>query len=52
MVGDTLESDILGDNKMGITSVFLNRRKENYKNKSIRPSYEINNLEQLLDIIF
>ena len=52
MVGDTLESDILGANKMGITSVLVNRRKENYKNNTIRPNYEINNLEQVLEIIF
>ena len=52
MVGDTLESDILGANKMGITSVLLNRRKENYKNNPIKPNYEINNLEQVLEVIF
>jgi putative hydrolase of the HAD superfamily len=52
MVGDSLESDILGANKMGITSILLNRRNINYTNNSIKPNYEINNLEKILELIF
>ena len=51
MVGDNLESDILGANKLGITSVLVNRRKKIYINNQVKPNYEINNLKQILDLI-
>ena len=50
-VGDNLESDILGANKLGITSVLVNRRKKIYINNQVKPNYEINNLKQILDLI-
>jgi len=50
MVGDRPESDILGANNMGITSILINREKQKFKNNFIVPNYEISNLKELLEI--
>lgn len=50
MVGDRLEADILGANRMGIKSCWFNPHKlEN--TTDIVPNFEVHSLEQLLDII-
>ncbi|UTR15731.1 HAD family hydrolase [Salipaludibacillus sp. LMS25] len=49
MVGDNLNTDILGANETGITSVWLNRfnREENH----IQPDYEIEQLMELFPLL-
>ena len=49
MVGDNLMTDILGANRTGITSVWINR--EGQKATEVEPTYEINHLEELHDVI-
>ncbi len=50
MVGDNLMTDILGASKVGIPSVWINRD-NNEPHEEIKPTYIIENLEQLLPII-
>ncbi|OZU87155.1 haloacid dehalogenase [Virgibacillus indicus] len=49
MVGDNLNTDILGANSAGIDSVWVNRHQR--KSSDITPTYEINHLEDLLPLI-
>lgn len=49
MVGDNLMTDILGANRTGITSVWINR--EGQTASDVQPTYEINHLEQLYDLL-
>ncbi|WP_339227205.1 HAD family hydrolase [Oceanobacillus sp. FSL K6-2867] len=49
MVGDNLNTDILGAKRAGVTSVWLNRH--NRKAGEIKPTYEITNLLELLPIL-
>lgn len=50
LVGDSLTSDILGGNRMGICTVWFNPRE--VKNQTeIHPDYEISRLEQLYSIL-
>ena len=50
MVGDNLMTDILGASRVGIPSVWINRE-NNEPHEEIKPTYEIENLEQLLSIL-
>lgn len=50
MVGDKLTTDILGANTIGMTSVWINRHHIE-RNDDIIPTYEIENLEELLQIL-
>lgn len=50
MVGDKLTTDILGANRTGIKSVWINRHGMT-RNDEIIPSYEIKSLHELKDII-
>ncbi|WP_163538790.1 HAD family hydrolase [Gracilibacillus sp. YIM 98692] len=49
MVGDNLMTDILGANRTGIKSVWINR--ENKEKNEVEPSYEINHLEELFPLV-
>ena len=49
MVGDNLNTDILGAKRAGITSVWLNRHDR--KPEDVKPTYEITNLLELLPIL-
>jgi putative hydrolase of the HAD superfamily len=49
MVGDNLNTDILGANRVGMKSVWINRG--NQKAKGIQPTYEIEKLAELIPII-
>ncbi|MBO1198582.1 YjjG family noncanonical pyrimidine nucleotidase [Staphylococcus simiae] len=50
IVGDSLTSDILGAQNAGIASCWFNVR--NFANNTtIQPTYEINNLKQLINIV-
>ena len=49
MVGDNLNTDILGANRCGITSVWINRR--GVVPEDVKPDYEINKLMDLLPIL-
>lgn len=49
MVGDNLMTDILGANRTGITSVWINR--EGQQATDVKPTYEIHHLEELHDVI-
>lgn len=46
MVGDNLNTDILGANRTGITSVWLNVKGK--KAEEVKPDYEINDLMELI----
>jgi putative hydrolase of the HAD superfamily len=50
MVGDKLTTDILGATRAGITSVWINRE-HLAPNPEIKPTYEIHNLRELLDLV-
>jgi putative hydrolase of the HAD superfamily len=50
MVGDNLMTDILGAERAGIRSVWLNRE-EKARHHSIIPTYEIQHLEELFPIL-
>ena len=50
MIGNSLDSDIIGAQEAGIKTVWLNRNKE--KNESdTKPDYEINSINQLQNIL-
>jgi len=49
MVGDNLMTDILGANRAGITTVWINRH--NKERNEIIPTYEIKHLEELFPIL-
>ncbi|WP_186576880.1 HAD family hydrolase [Aquibacillus kalidii] len=49
MVGDNLMTDILGSNRAGIRNVWINR--EDKPRSEVKPTYEINHLEQLFSIL-
>ncbi|WP_017753491.1 HAD family hydrolase [Calidifontibacillus oryziterrae] len=50
MIGDNLLTDILGANRCGIKSVWINRHNKE-KLKEIAPDYEIQKLEELFSIL-
>lgn len=50
MVGDNLMTDILGANRAGIRSVWINREKQQRTEESI-PTYEIQHLSELFTIL-
>lgn len=53
-VGDKLNRDVLGANRAGMTSVRILKgryKDEKPKNKDEKPDYQINHLEELLDIL-
>ncbi|MFD1706106.1 HAD family hydrolase [Siminovitchia sediminis] len=49
MVGDNLNTDILGANRAGIRSVWINR--EQNKRNEVKPTYEIQRLSDLYEIL-
>ncbi|MGP7815655.1 HAD family hydrolase [Niallia sp. 01092] len=49
MVGDNLMTDVLGANRAGIKSVWINR--ENNKYNEVVPTFEITNLHELFGLI-
>ncbi|KAA0564720.1 HAD family hydrolase [Bacillus sp. CH30_1T] len=49
MVGDNLNTDILGASNLGITTVWINRRQQ--KPQDIIPDYEIKVLHEVLEIV-
>ncbi|MEX2461347.1 MAG: HAD family hydrolase [Paenibacillaceae bacterium] len=50
MIGDKLTTDILGSNRIGMRNVWINHHSV-VRTNEIQPSFEINSLSQLLDII-
>ena len=50
MVGNSLKSDIAGGQQVGLKAVWLNRDNKDNDN-SVKPDYEINNLNELLQIL-
>lgn len=50
MVGDNLMTDILGAEKAGIRSVWINREQKT-PHKTVIPAYEIQHLEELLQLL-
>ncbi len=50
VVGDSLTSDILGGINAGIDTCFVNVKNQD-KNPDIKPTYEINNLLDLIEIV-
>jgi len=51
MVGDKLETDILGANRFGIDSCWFNPHNST-NDTDIKPTFEIKNLAQIIDLIF
>ena len=55
MVGDTLQADVLGANRLGIKSVWITRRVDSVKKQNdageISPDHVIENLRDLVDIL-
>lgn len=55
MVGDTLDADILGANRMGIYSIWITRRADRPENRAVRdeiePDAEIETLAELPDLL-
>ncbi|WP_416151584.1 HAD family hydrolase [Salipaludibacillus sp. HK11] len=49
MVGDNLMTDILGANRTGIKSVWLNRFEK--ERNDVTPDYEIKNLDELMELL-
>ncbi|MCM3004344.1 HAD family hydrolase [Priestia koreensis] len=49
MVGDNLMTDILGANRAGVRSVWINRHQK--ERNEVNPTYEITHLEELLGIL-
>ena len=49
MVGDNLMTDILGANRAGIKSVWINRHQK--ERNEVKPTYEIHHLEELYPIL-
>ncbi|WP_066195435.1 MULTISPECIES: HAD family hydrolase [Gracilibacillus] len=49
MVGDNLMTDILGANRTGIKSVWINH--EGKTAEDVKPTYEISRLEELLEVL-
>ena len=52
-VGDTIQNDIVGANRAGMTSVFINRKSEEriLKTANEQPDYTISNLHDLLSCL-
>ena len=50
IVGDELDKDVLGGNQNGIDSCWFNRNRQKNSTK-YKPSYEINNLMELKNIL-
>jgi len=50
MIGDSFQSDIVGATRAGIDAVFFNPDQRN-QNVSIKPMYEIRDLEELRGIL-
>ncbi|GGA46335.1 HAD family hydrolase [Psychrobacillus lasiicapitis] len=50
MVGDNLMTDILGSSKVGMRSVWINRENKP-ANEEIKPTYTIENLRELFEIL-
>jgi 2-haloalkanoic acid dehalogenase type II len=51
-VGDSLTDDVLGPATLGIKTIWLNYNNITYDQNDYKPLYEINNLNQLLEISF
>jgi putative hydrolase of the HAD superfamily len=49
MVGDNLMTDILGANRVGIKSVWINRHDK--ERNEVIPTYEIQHLEELFPLL-
>lgn len=50
MVGDNLNTDILGSSRVGMRNVWINRE-NNIANGAVTPTYEVDSLTALLDLI-
>ncbi|WP_085991241.1 HAD family hydrolase [Oceanobacillus senegalensis] len=49
MVGDNLNTDILGSNRVGIPNIWINRK--GLEAKDVKPTYEVSQLSEVLEII-
>ena len=49
MVGDNLNTDILGASRLGIKTIWINRRQQ--KPEMIVPDYEVKELYEVIDIV-
>ncbi len=53
LIGDTVENDIVGANRAGMTSVFINRKSDVLTPKTVdeQPDYSISNLQDVLSCL-
>ncbi|TMU87353.1 HAD family hydrolase [Bacillus sp. BHET2] len=49
MVGDNLQTDILGASRLGIKTVWINRRQQ--RPQEVIPDYEVKELQEVLEIV-
>ncbi|WP_338214270.1 HAD family hydrolase [Companilactobacillus muriivasis] len=50
MIGDRLQSDVLGANRAGLNSIWFNPRKQ-INNSEIQPTFVANNFQQVREIV-
>ncbi len=50
MVGDNLNTDILGSSRVGMQNVWINRENKE-KNPNITPTYEVTSLTEFLTLV-
>jgi putative hydrolase of the HAD superfamily len=50
MVGDNLNTDILGSSRVGMRNVWINRE-NNVPNDVVTPTYEVDSLTALLELV-
>ncbi|MCY1186369.1 Pyrimidine 5'-nucleotidase YjjG [compost metagenome] len=50
MVGDNLNTDILGSSRVGMRNVWINRE-SNIANGAVTPTYEVDSLTALLELV-
>jgi len=50
MVGDNLNTDILGSSRVGMRNVWINRE-NNVPSATVTPTYEIDSLTALLELV-
>lgn len=50
MVGDNLNTDILGSSRVGMRNVWINRE-NNVVNGAVTPTYEVDSLTALLELV-
>lgn len=51
MIGDTFASDIVGGQRAGIQTCWLNHHNEQLTDEQIKPTYEVKSLKDLMALL-